>query len=63
MMQPQSHYTLDKRNPYVRRLFIDYNSVFNTIVPTNFLTNLRTLRLNTSLCNWNLDLLTGHPRW
>jgi hypothetical protein len=28
----QSH--LDKRNTYVRMLFIDYSSAFNTIVPT-----------------------------
>ena len=26
---------LDKRNPYVRKLFIDYSSAFNTIVPSN----------------------------
>ena len=24
---------LDKRNTYVRKVFIDYSSVFNTIVP------------------------------
>ncbi|CDQ92741.1 unnamed protein product, partial [Oncorhynchus mykiss] len=28
---------LDKRNPYVRMLFIDYLSAFNTIVPTKFI--------------------------
>ena len=43
-------------------LFIDYSSVFNTIVPSKLITNLKTLELNTSLCNWILDFLTGHPQ-
>jgi hypothetical protein len=42
---------LDKRNTYVRMLFIDHSSVFNTIVPMRLVTKLRTLGLNTSLCN------------
>ena len=53
---------LDKRNTYVRMLFIDYSSTFNTIVPTKLITKLRTLGLNTSLCNWILDFLTGRPQ-
>ena len=44
---------------YVRMLFIGYSSAFNTIVPTKLITKLRTLGLNTSLCNWILDFLTG----
>ena len=43
-------------------LFIDYSSMFNTIVHTNLITKLRTLGLNTSLCNWILDFLTGRPQ-
>jgi hypothetical protein len=43
---------LDKNNTYVRLLFIDYSSMFNTIVPSKLLTKLRTLELNTSLWNW-----------
>ena len=54
---------MDKRNIYVRMLFIDYSSVFNTIVPSKLITELRILGLNTSLCNWILDFLTVHPRW
>jgi hypothetical protein len=42
-------------------LFIDYSSAFNTIVPSKLITKLRTLGLNTSLCNWIIDFLTGHP--
>jgi gmma-aminobutyric acid receptor subunit gamma/cGMP-dependent protein kinase 2 len=53
---------LDKRNTYVRMLFIDYNSAFNTIVPSKLITKLRTLGLNTSLCSWILDLLTDRPQ-
>ena len=53
---------LDKRNTYVRMLFIDYNSAFNTIVPSMLITELRTLGLNTSLCNWILDFLMGRPQ-
>ena len=43
-------------------LFIDYSSAFNTIVPAKLITKLRILGLNTSLCNWILDFLTGHPQ-
>ena len=47
---------------HVKMLFIDYSSAFNTIVPTKLITKLRTLGLNTSLCNWILDFLTGHTQ-
>jgi hypothetical protein len=53
---------MDKNNTYVRMLFIDYSSAFNTIVPSKLNTKLRTLGLNL-LCNWIMDFLTGHPRW
>ena len=46
---------LDKRNIYVRMLFIDYSSAFITIVPSKLITKLRILGLNTSLCNCILD--------
>jgi hypothetical protein len=49
---------LDKRKTYVRMLFIDYSSAFNTIVTTK----LRTLGLNASLCNWILDFPTSRPQ-
>jgi hypothetical protein len=53
---------LNKRNTYVRMLFIDYNSAFNTIVPSKLIPKLRILGLNTSLCNWILDFLTAAPK-
>ena len=46
----------------MRILFIDYSSEFNTIVSLKLITKLRTLGLNTSLCNWILDFLMGRPR-
>jgi hypothetical protein len=58
---PDCRFPLDKRNTYVRIMFIDYSSVFNTIVPSKLITKLRTLGLNTSLCNKIVDFLTGHP--
>jgi hypothetical protein len=53
---------LDKNNTYVRMLFIDYSSAFSTIVPSRLNTKLRTLGLNTPLCNWILYFLTGCPQ-
>ena len=41
-------------------LFIDYS--FNTIVPSKLINKLRTVGLNTSLCNWIMDFLMGHPQ-
>ena len=47
---------------YVRILFIDYSSAFNTIVPSKLITKFRVLGLKPSLCNWVLDFLTGRPQ-
>ncbi|KAK1806797.1 hypothetical protein P4O66_005278 [Electrophorus voltai] len=52
---------LDKKGTYVRMLFIDFSSAFNTIVPQHLIGKLSLLGLNTSLCNWILDFLTGRP--
>ena len=68
MTQSPSHCTLhtaltnlDKRNTYVRMLFIDYSSAFNTIVPSKLI-KLEALGLKPALCNWVLDFLTGCPK-
>ncbi len=37
---------------YVRLLFIDFSSAFNTIIPQQLIHKLVQLGLNTSLCNW-----------
>ncbi len=43
-------------------LFIDFISAFNTIIPQQLIHKLVQLGLNTSLCNWLLDFLTGRPQ-
>ena len=54
---------LDKgRGNYVRMLFIDYSSAFNTIVPLRLTDKMRTLGFNTQLCNWVLSFLTDRPQ-
>ncbi|KAI4880646.1 hypothetical protein NFI96_001018 [Prochilodus magdalenae] len=52
---------LDNRDTYVRMLFIDSSSAFNTIIPQHLIGKLNLLGLNTSLSNWILDFLTGRP--
>jgi hypothetical protein len=47
---------LDKGNTYMRMLFIDYSSAFNTIMPSKLITKLRTLELQ-------LDPGWAAPRW
>ncbi|KAK2920678.1 hypothetical protein Q8A73_000163 [Channa argus] len=53
---------LDSKDSYVRMLFIDFSSAFNTIIPQHLTEKLSILGLNTSLCNWILDFLTGRPQ-
>lgn len=57
---------LESKNSYVRMLFIDFSSAFNTAVPQHLVKKLGPLGINTSLCNWILDFLTDRPqtvRW
>ncbi len=51
-----------KNGNYVRLLFIDYSSAFNTIVPIKLAIKLTDLGLNSSLCDWIQDVLTGRPQ-
>ena len=44
---------------YVRLLFVDYSSAFNTILPSTLISKLRSLGLNEALCTWILNFL----RW
>ncbi len=53
---------LENKNTYVRMLFVDYCSAFNTIVPATLVVKLQTLGLNRSLCSWILDFLTGRSQ-
>ncbi len=51
-----------KHGNYVRLLFIDYSSAFNTIVPTKLAVKLSDLGITSSLCDWIQDFLTGRPQ-
>ncbi len=53
---------LEQKDSYVRMLFIDFSSAFNTIFPQQLIRKLNLLGLNTSLCNWILDFLTARPQ-
>ncbi|KAK3562682.1 hypothetical protein QTP86_005302 [Hemibagrus guttatus] len=45
--------------PVPREFPLDFSSAFNTIIPQHLIEKLSLLGLNTSLCNWILDFLTG----
>ena len=47
---------------HVRMLFIEYSSVFNTVVPQKLCNRLISLRLRSSLCSWVLNFLTDRPK-
>ncbi|KAK1793671.1 hypothetical protein P4O66_012036 [Electrophorus voltai] len=54
---------LDKgRGNYVKMLFVDYSSAFNTIIPSLLTTKLGDLGLHTSLCDWIFNFLTDRPQ-
>ena len=53
---------LDCPNTYARILFIDYSSVFNTIIPHKLFNKLRLLNVNTQMCKWILDFLLNQTQ-
>ncbi|KAL6490166.1 hypothetical protein MHYP_G00005110 [Metynnis hypsauchen] len=50
------------RNSYVRMLFVDYSSAFNTIIPSKLTTKLLDLGLHSSLCDWIFSFLTDRSQ-
>ncbi len=55
------HYVLqhlDRPGTYVRILFVDFSSVFNTIIPNLLLPKLTQLSVPTSVCLWINSFLT-----
>lgn len=59
------HYSLshlENKDSYLRILFIDYSSAFNTVIPHKLTHKLSTLGLHPTLCDWLLDFLTGRPQ-
>ncbi len=53
---------LDKPGTYVRILFVDFSSAFNTIIPNLLLSNLTQLSVPTSMCQWINSFLTGRQQ-
>ncbi len=54
------HYVLqhlDRPGAYVRILFVDFNSDFNTIIPNLLLPKLTQLSMPTSICQWINSIL------
>uniref|UniRef100_A0AAR2IU34 Reverse transcriptase domain-containing protein n=1 Tax=Pygocentrus nattereri TaxID=42514 RepID=A0AAR2IU34_PYGNA len=59
------HYSLshlENKDSYIRMLFVDYSSAFNTVIPHKLTHKLSTLGLHPTLCDWLLDFLTGRPQ-
>ena len=53
---------LEQQQSYVRMLFVDYSSAFNTIIPDRLTTKLDTLGLPPLTCAWIKDFLTDQPQ-
>ncbi|XP_077599374.1 UBAP1-MVB12-associated (UMA)-domain containing protein 1 isoform X1 [Stigmatopora nigra] len=53
---------LEHQGNYVRMLFIDYSSAFNTIKPDILKDKLYHLGLSSSICCWIKNFLTGRPQ-
>ncbi|KAK3541242.1 hypothetical protein QTP86_016911 [Hemibagrus guttatus] len=56
-----THLDTGKGN-YVKMLFVNYSSAFNTIIPFTLTTKLQHLRLSPSLCQWISNFLTSRPQ-
>ncbi|KAI3372368.1 hypothetical protein L3Q82_022861 [Scortum barcoo] len=66
-MQSPLHFTqllthLQLPNTYVRMLFVDFSSAFNTVIPDKLILKLHNLGLPSSLCHWIRDFLTNRPQ-
>lgn len=53
---------LEEPNNYVRMLFVDVNSAFNTVIPHKLVHKQDILGFDSSLCVWVLDILTDRPQ-
>ncbi|KAK3560673.1 hypothetical protein QTP86_014520, partial [Hemibagrus guttatus] len=61
-IQTQLPLSLDPLQTHMYECCSDFCSAFNTIIPRHLFGKLSLLGLNTSLCNWILDFLTGRPQ-
>ncbi len=53
---------LDRPGTYVRILFVDFSSAFNTIIPDTFQNKLTQLSVPTSVCQWITSFLTDRQQ-
>ncbi len=53
---------LDRPGTYVRILFVDFSSAFNTIIPNRLLPKLTQLSVPTSVCQWIISLPTDRKQ-
>ena len=53
---------LEERNSYVRLLFVDLSSAFNTILPDRLVLKLLDLGLSHPTCTWIKDFLSDRPQ-
>ncbi|KAF7661471.1 hypothetical protein LDENG_00260640, partial [Lucifuga dentata] len=53
---------LEQQGSYVRMLFVDYSSAFNTIIPDILVVKLLDLGLPSLTCSWIKDFLTHRPQ-
>lgn len=53
---------LEQSNAYMRMLFIDFSSAFNTINPGKLVNKLLSLGLDYHLCSWIKDFLSNRPQ-
>lgn len=49
----------NKKGSYIRMLFVDFNSTFNTITPMKLIGKLNNMGLRTTICHWILDFHTS----
>ncbi len=59
------HYVLqhlDRPGAYVRTLFVEFSSAFNTIIPNRLLPKLTQLSVPTSVCQWINSFLTDRQQ-
>ena len=54
---------LERNKSYVRILFVDFSSAFNTIVPSRLYLKVHKIVIPTYLCDWILDFLTSRTQY
>lgn len=52
---------LEHLNTYIRMLFVDFSSAFNTLIPDKLTLKVHDLGLAIPLCFWIRDFLTHRP--